>query len=310
VRYYTCLVAVLAVCAGIVAACNQTPPAACVGVQVPAGASIQAASDANPAGSTLCLAAGTYTATAPIVPRDGDTVEGAGVPGTYVVGQGAPQVFNLWNSHGVTISYLDVSGGTGTWGCRPSCGQGIRLSPGNTASHVDVHDNPNTGIGGLGGTVEFAEVYHNGSIAFDGCCDGGIKFGNGGGTVIDSYVHDNHGAGIWCDVGCGGPGASFVVRNDIISGNTGSGVRYEISDAQATIADDSFWGNGRAGVSVVSSQNATITDDSFDADAGIAVDFVAGTRPPGLGNDSASANSLQGGDVYVGCTLAGVSCLA
>ncbi len=59
---------------------------------------------------------------------------------------------------------------------------------------------------------------------------GGIK-GSYAYTILNSYVANNIGSGIWCDVGC--LGGTWTVEGNTVVDNTAGGIRYEISDAGA-----------------------------------------------------------------------------
>ncbi len=74
-----------------------------------------------------------------------------------------------------------------------------------------------------------------------GCgCTGGGKFWNTqGATVVDNYVHDNRGAGLWADTN----NAGFLFEGNYISNNDGQGIIYEIS-YNAAILHNTFERNG------------------------------------------------------------------
>ncbi|GAB2957822.1 hypothetical protein GCM10027184_00840 [Saccharothrix stipae] len=80
---YRGMTTVVALAAGMLLGSTTSqaaPPAAatCSGVGVPLGADIQSAVNANPAGTTYCLAAGLYRLPAPLTLKTGDTLWGAG----------------------------------------------------------------------------------------------------------------------------------------------------------------------------------------------------------------------------------------
>ncbi|MDT7543704.1 MAG: hypothetical protein QOE33_3616, partial [Acidobacteriota bacterium] len=212
---------------------------------------------------------------------------------------------------GVLIQNLDISGAQGTIVCKPKCGRGISQGDNLTVSYSRIHNNLLDGIGGLGAgaLVSHVEIDHNGSTIFYHCCAAGIKSTDAY-TFQNSYVHDNVGNGVWQD-GCG---TNFKVTNNIIIGNSISGVRYEhntICDGVATITHNTIENNnssligGSGGVAISSAPGATVAYNVFGGNklGGI---YVGGTRGPLTG--TWIHDNTMNGDAVKGCDLTGVTC--
>jgi hypothetical protein len=185
------------------------------------------------------------------------------------------------------------------------CGRGISPGMRTTITDIRSHNNETSGIGGGGEQVivRNVELDHNGSPALLGCCAAGIKSGNSY-SISDSYVHDNHGVGIWCDVGC--KGGSFTVVNNVVTNSLRGGIRYEISAVPAVIRGNTVKNNntsargGHGGIEINSSRNALVEGNVLGGNrkAGI---LLNGNRPPGVGNVTVRGNSLNG-DALKGCS--------
>ncbi|MEU4744925.1 right-handed parallel beta-helix repeat-containing protein [Actinosynnema sp. NPDC023658] len=123
------MITVAAVAAGMLVggAASQADPTAsptwsatatCSGVNVPLGADIQGAVNANPAGTTYCLAAGTYRLSAPLALKTGDTLWGAGPSPTSGTVLSGARVLTGWVASGANWyvsgvlppSYQDANG--------------------------------------------------------------------------------------------------------------------------------------------------------------------------------------------------------
>jgi parallel beta-helix repeat protein len=286
------------------------PSGPCEGVAVPAGANLQSVVDAAPDGAALCLAAGTYTTSSPIRPKSGQRFIGAGRDATFVTTDSAPAVFDAKGVSGVVWQNLDISGATGSESCKPSCGRGISGGANSVIDNVRIHDNANAGIGGTDGSVAISnsELDHNGSDAFVGCCAAGIKSANGY-TITNSFIHDNLGVGVWCDVGC--EGIPFQVLGNTITNNLMGGVRFEISSGPSIVRGNTVQNNnlagqgGHGGIEINSSQNATVEGNTLGGNNGAGI-IANGNRSPGLQNVVIANNSLSGDEVN-GCG-GGVTC--
>ena len=283
----------------------------CKGVVVRSGSSLQSAIDAAPAGAKLCIRRGTYRVAAPIVPKDGQTLAGAGRRRTSITTASAPTVIDAKATSGVTIKRLVVSGAAGSEACAPACGRGIAAGANTVIDRVRAHDNAITGIGGSEGglLVTNSELDHNGSAQFIGCCASGIKTGTAF-TIVNSYVHNNAGVGIWCDMGC--QGSAFRVFGNVVVDNSMGGVRYEISSVPAVIQGNRVQGNnvsgagGHGGIEINSSRNVVVESNTLGGNVGPGV-VANGNRSPGVANVDVVNNVLRGDEV-TGCGD-GVSCV-
>jgi hypothetical protein len=204
----------------------EPPITECQGVQVASGANVQAAVNAHGPGTTFCLH-GTYRFNEPVQPKPGQTFAGpAAITG------GSDTAFDLTTGdggiEGVSFVDLDVSG----FAVRGiECWTGMRVIRGR------YHHNDRNGIGcgfdyARGQVlIDGAEIDHNGSEDELGVGSGGLKFarlGEDGLTVRNSYIHDNLGNGVWCDVQCIG---TFLIESNVVSRNSRKGIHYEKSGA-------------------------------------------------------------------------------
>jgi len=259
---------------------SETPapvPASGDCVDVGTGANVQAAVDANPAGTAFCLR-GTYKFAKPVVPKPGQSFVGPAA----IVSAGSAMAFDLTNGgggvSGVSFIDLDMSG----FGVRAiECWTGMKVIRGR------YHHNDRNAIGcGLDYArghvlIDGAEIDHNGSEDDLGQGSGGMKFarlGEDGLTVRNAYIHDNLGNGVWCDVQCIG---TFLIESNVVSSNSRKGVHYEKSGAsdeyisgrvvqgqaiiRGNIVTDNGW-EGRehaadGGISAVSSRNMLIENN-------------------------------------------------
>jgi len=279
-------------------------PAQCDGPPVAAGADLQRSVASMEPEATVCVGPGTFEITAPIRLRDGMHLLGAGRDKTFITTDSSEVILDASGTAGVRLEALDVSGAVGSHGCRPGCGRGIVPGLRTVITNVRSHDNENNGIGGQDGGlfVSNVELDHNGSGEFLGCCASGIKSGQAF-TIRDSFVHDNTGVGIWCDVGCGN-GSLEIVGNSV-AGNSLGGIRYEISSSPALIAGNRVINNnsvgkgGHGGIEINSSQNVTVVDNHLggNGDWGI---IISGNRSPGIA-DVAIRNNVLNGDQIRGC---------
>jgi hypothetical protein len=282
----------------------------CKGIPVNPGANLQSAIDAAPAGAKLCLRRGVFRTSVPIVPKDGQTLAGAGRARTSVTTSSAPTVIDAKSTTGVTIKRMDISGAVGSEACKPSCGRGLAPGHDTLIAWVRSHHNAITGIGGSEGglLIMESELDHNGGDHFVGCCASGVKTGTAF-TIIDSHIHDNVGVGVWCDMGCSG--STFEVFGNVIVNNSMGGVRYEISSVPAVIARNQVQSNnlaeagGHGGIEINSSRNVTVQANTLGGNKGPGV-IANGNRSPGIGNVDVLSNVMRGDEV-AGCGD-GVSC--
>ncbi len=311
------------------------PPATsgCGGVQVPAGADIQAAIDQNPKGTTFCLT-GTYKIARAIVPKDGMAFLG---PAT-LLGVGADTGFQIKTGSGgvtgavgVTIDGLDMSG----FSLRAiDCWQGTVVR--NSSLHGNGRNGIGCGLEGLGGVViENNDVYRNGNPNELGGGASGMKFAAANGVVIrDNRIHENIGNGVWCDVGCG----SFDVVNNRVWGNTRKGIFYEISHGPALIQGNvvldnncspSYWGDGNpecalpsgafgpqssgspgGGIATNSSSNVVIRGNTLGGNQVAGINFRDDSRLLDAPFAIVVDDNVLSGDRLLHCGDWGVNCTA
>jgi hypothetical protein len=194
------------------------------------------------------------------------------------------------------------------------------------------HHNGRNGIGcGLeaagGLLIDGVEVAFNGNPGELGIGGGGMKFARGHGIVVrNSYVHDNIGNGIWCDVQCG----DYTVVDNRVIANTRKGIHYEKSGesdevinyvGSAYIARNIVKGNGTegrvsadAGIRGVSSKNMLIEDNIFGGNYnrnGIKVtqdDRLSGEKHGWIVSKVVIRNNIMNGEKVEDCSLVGETC--
>jgi hypothetical protein len=144
--------------------------------------------------------------------------------------------------------------------------------------------------------------------------------------VKNSYIHDNQGNGLWCDVLCRDSVDhlnGFWVHENLVVNDGRAGIRYENVDgsngSEAMIEDNEVRGNSpralRGGVSIVDAQNAVVRNNVFGATtiAGVtyspnsesvairATDSGRLDRPDLLNVDI--MDNVMNGEVIMGCEL-------
>jgi hypothetical protein len=234
----------------------------------------------------------------------------------------------------VHLEWVKIVGGTGQYssGRSPVAGSGSALAMGmasNTSSLYAVHitGSDGAGITNAHGTFERIELDDTTQDAnFLGFTGSGLKAINEV-EVSYSYIHDNQGNGLWCDVFCqdsDSHGDGFWVHDNLVVNNARAGIRFErvgdVADAGvALIENNEVHGNSpdaaRGGISVRDAQNATIQNNSFGAATIADVAY-----PPNSGNvaivasDSGRADrpdlfniviadNILNGEVIRGCEL-------
>ncbi len=237
----------------------------CAGVQLRPGDSIQQAVDAHPAGTTFCLAAGTYRRQH-VRPKHGNSF--IGEPGAVLDGEGAATLaFDRTADH-VTIRGLTIQhyanpaqvGAIQAGGHNPAdsrtgwvvednvvqrnAGMGIRIGSDMVVRNNRILRNEQLGIGGIGDrtVVEGNEIaYNNPNRAFDpGWEAGGSKFVLTNDLVVrGNHVHSNVGPGLWTDW----RNTNTLYEQNLVEGNTGEGIFHEVSYA-ATIRHNTVRRNG------------------------------------------------------------------
>jgi parallel beta-helix repeat protein len=272
---------------------------------------------AAPARSTFCLAGGTYAITSPVVPENGDHFLGAAADRPIIDASATTIGIDARAATNVVLENIVVSGatlGSSPTKC-PACGRGIFAGDAIQLWNVELTANAQNGMSGSQNTsdpwlIVDSQIIGNGDTAELGYASGGIK-GTNPYTILNSYVADNIGSGIWCDVGC--IGGTWVVEGNTVIGNTRDGIRYEVSAAGATIEGNDVEGNNTSsgafsGIQLAASDNATVQNNVSVGNTGSQI-RVSGTgrKKAPLVNDSIIGNSVNGGKV-IGCNLAGVTC--
>jgi hypothetical protein len=177
----------------------------------------------------------------------------------------------------VHLEWVKIVGGTGQYSSgRSALAMGMAS---NTSSLYAVHitGSDGAGITNAHGTFERIELDDTTQDAnFLGFTGSGLKAINEV-EVSYSYIHDNQGNGLWCDVFCqdsDSHGDGFWVHDNLVVNNARAGIRFErvgdVADAGvALIENNEVHGNSpdaaRGGISVRDAQNATIQNNRFGA---------------------------------------------
>jgi parallel beta-helix repeat protein len=282
----------------------------------------------------------TFTASATIVPSNGDEVACAVAPTfvqrgpafdpttrcTVAGNSSVENVFRPIGQGGTTATVrfegIKITGGNYTG----STGSGAAIAEGsmtNLSTHygIEVRDNDAAGILSAKGTFERVEFTNNTLVSNAlGVIGAGLKARNEV-EVKNSYVHDTQGNGLWCDNFCeDSPTAThpngFWVHHNLVVNNRRAGIRFErvgdVSTAgEALIEYNEVHGNSidenRGGISVRDAQNATIRNNRFGDPpnarnvATIASDSGRSDRP-NLFNIDIVNNTLNG-EIIKGCEL-------
>jgi hypothetical protein len=287
----------------------------------------------------------TYTVDTMMVLNEGDEIAGpegsfiergpAFDPEPTVTIVGKQGVSNMIAARGtVHLEWIKIVGGTGQYssGRTPVAGTGSALAMGmasNTSSLYAVHitGSDAAGITNARGTFDSIELDDTTQDKkFLGFTGSGLKATTEV-EVKNSYIHDNQGNGLWCDVFCRDSDShpnGFWVHENLVVNNGRAGIRYEnvgeVSDAgEALIENNEVHGNStsatRGGVSIVDAQNAlvrnnvfgakTIADVAYSPNAnGVAIRATDSGRSdrPDLFNIVIADNILNG-EVIKGCEL-------
>lgn len=152
---------------------------------------------------------------------------------------------------------------------------GIAAGSGTRVRNCDIHHNGQIGITGAGRDVQIErnDIWENNTRNFLTSWEaGGIKLAVSEDVVLrGNHVHDNRGAGIWCDIEC----RNVLYEDNITERNRGAGIFHEISYS-AVIRNNIvryngigkggwFWSNN---ILVAASQNVEIYGNHLTVDAG------------------------------------------
>ncbi|HWS81371.1 MAG TPA: right-handed parallel beta-helix repeat-containing protein [Rubrobacter sp.] len=231
----------------------------------------------------------------------------------------------------VRVEWVKIVGGTGQYaGGSPLAGTGSGLAMGkasNTSSLYAVHitGTDAAGITNAHGTFDRIELDDTTQDPnFLGFTGSGLKAINEV-EVRNSYIHDNQGNGLWCDVYCHDSEShpnGFWVHENLVVNNGRAGIRFEevgdVADSgEALIENNEVHGNStgavRGGVSIHDAQNALVRNNVFGAaviagvaylpdSEGVAIRATDSGRPdrPDLWNVDIAGNVLNG-EVIKGC---------
>lgn len=246
---------------------------------------------------------------------------------------GSDGLSNVIRAQGtVHLEWVKIVGGTGEFSSdgSPVAGTGSGLAMGmasDTSSLYAVHitGTDAAGITNAHGTFDRIELD-------DTTQDPNFLGFNGSGLkaiteveVRNSYIHDNQGNGLWCDVFCHDSAShlnGFWVHENLVVNNGRAGIRFErvgdVADAgEALIENNQVHGNSagavRGGVSIHDAQNALVRNNVFGAatiadvaylpnSEGVAIRATDSGRSdrPDLWNVDIVGNVLNG-EVIKGC---------
>jgi parallel beta-helix repeat protein len=310
-------------------------------VQVPCGRDLDAIvnADSGTTATLFQLGACNYNVDHTVILRAGDGL--AGPVGTFtqrgpafdpdpvaeITGiNGIPEVIRPQGSSPptVTLRWISVTGAKGQYqNGKPMHGTGGGLamaSASNTSTVYAVrsHHNEASGVTNAHGIYDRVELDHNATNPdFLGFTGSGLK------AIVEveikgSYVHDNAGNGLWCDVGCSnvsGMANGFWVHENLVVNNGRSGVRFENSPTQALIENNHIHGNSYDGVSVRDSQNALVRNNTLGAATIAGVSYAKNAANVAVvASDSGGAdrtdlrnvdivNNILNGEIIKGCEL-------
>ncbi|XIA64456.1 right-handed parallel beta-helix repeat-containing protein [Bradyrhizobium sp. TZ2] len=157
---------------------------------------------------------------------------------------------------------------------RLNSGAGISVGTGSRVRKCDVHHNGQIGIEGDGNDIliEGNHIWSNNTHGFDPEWEaGGVKIAlTNGVTFRGNHVHDNNGAGLWCDIEC----HNVLYEDNLVENNQHNGIFHEIS-FNAVIRRNVVRHNGsgrtwfwHADILVAASQDVEVTGNTVTAAPG------------------------------------------
>jgi hypothetical protein len=294
----------------------------------------------------------TYPVDTTVVLDEGDQIAGplgsfierppAFDPEPTVTIVGSEGLSNVIRARGtVRLEWVKIVGGTGEYAPdgSPLAGTGSALAMGmasDTSSLYAVHitGTDAAGITNAHGTFERIELDDTTQDPnFLGFTGSGLKAVNEV-EVKNSYIHDNQGNGLWCDVFCHDSldhPNGFWVHDNLVVNNGRAGIRFErvgdVADAgEALIENNEVHANSlelsRGGIDIRDAQNALVRNNVFGATtiadvaylpnaSGVAIRATDSGRSdrPDLFNVDIVGNVLNG-ELIGGCVLSdeSVSC--
>jgi hypothetical protein len=157
---------------------------------------------------------------------------------------------------------------------RLNSGAGISVGTGSRVHNCDIHHNGQIGIEGDGRDIliEGNRIWSNNIYGFDPEWEaGGVKIARSDGvTFRNNHVHDNDGAGLWCDIEC----RNVVYEDNLVENNRHIGIFHEIS-FNAVIRRNVVRHNGdwrrwfwHADIGVAASQDVEVTGNTVTVEPG------------------------------------------
>jgi hypothetical protein len=312
-------------------AASRTIPIGC-------GQDIDNAINGDPVGTTTLfrLAADcTFTASATLQPRDGDGIDCA-IPATLFQRGSAYDPETRCTIYGASVTqvikpqglfYMNgimVRGGTYTGAAATGVGIAEGQMDNNSVVRGSVvRDTQGAGISnahGIHHQIELTNTTTNPNAL--GHIGSGIK-GINEFNIQYSYVHDNQGNGIWCDVYCTDATSalfsSFHANYNLVVNNGRAGIRWErigdfggasqANSGEAIIENNELHGNGtgttRGAIDIRDAQDALVQNNYFGGNSGgLAIRATDSGRSdrPDLDNIDIVNNKLNGEQVK-GCEL-------
>ncbi len=314
-------------------------------VEVPCGKDLDATVNADPATTATLFQLGpcNYNVDHTVFLKAGDGL--AGPVGTFTqrgpaydpnpVAQitgtnGIPEVIRPQGSSPakVTLRWISVTGAKGQYqNGKPKQGTGGGLAMGSASNTSTIyavrsHHNEAAGVTNAHGIYDRVELDHNATnpdfVGFNGS---GLKAITEV-EIKNSYVHDNFGNGLWCDVGCSNASNmanGFWVHHNLVVDNYRAGIRVENSPTQALIENNHVRGNSyhenRGGVSIRDSQDVLVRNNVFGAATVAGVSYRNNSeRVAAVASDSGKAsrtnllnvdivNNILKGEIIKGCEL-------
>jgi hypothetical protein len=242
-----------------------------------------------------------------------------------VAGPSLSQVFKPAGAGGglaqVYFEGIKITGGN----FNGTSGSGAAIAGGTTSDSsrfygVEIRDNDAAGVQSGRGTFQRIELTNNsmdpGSIGFNAA---GIKARHEA-VILESYVHNTQGNGIWCDNSCLDTDlGTFWVHHNLVVGSGRSGIRWEevpSTGGEALIEGNEVHGktDGKPGISAHDAKDAVIRNNVFGAatiayasypknyDEGIQASDSGRSDRPDLLNIDILNNTLNG-EVIKGCEL-------
>jgi hypothetical protein len=197
---------------------------------------------------------------------------------------------------------------------RLNSGTGISVGTGTRVHNCDIHHNGQIGIGGNGKDIriEGNRIWSNNIYGFDpGWEAGGAKIAESDGvTFRGNHVHDNNGAGLWCDGEC----HNVVYEDNLVENNQHNGIFHEIS-FNAVIRRNVVRHNGSgrswywdADIIVAASQDVEVTGNTVTVAPGACGIMLIdqGRRKDAGGQYKTRNNTVRGNDMtFEGAPCAG-----